>query len=776
MTTVKTEFKYVGTRPIRPDGLDKVTGRAKYGADLNVQGMIYGHIVRSPHAHAKIKAIDFSQALKLPGVLATMSADDLPEPGDRKIPGGEVELALKTFSPVVMARGKVLYHGQAVAAVAATSPELAAAAARLVEVEYEVLPHVLDMHAAIRDDAPLLHDDVFTQGVEPPPSTPSNVPFQFEMAMGDIAKGFAAADLVIERTYSVPMCHQAYIEPHACVAKTDENGKVEIWCCTQGAFMVRTQTAAVTGIDVSKIKVTASEIGGGFGGKTTVYIEPVATVLARKSGRPVKIVMSREDVFRATGPVPGAETRVKMGATKDGMITAIEIDMLMDTGAFSTHQVLAAVLFGSACYRCENIRSFGREVLTNKPRAYAYRAPGAPQPVLAVECVVNEIAQRLNMDPLDLRLMNAVDEGDVPVFGLPFQAIGLKKVLQEARNHPNYQVALQENQGRGVAAAFWINAGMQSSATIMVADDGGVNVLTGNPDIGGSRASMALMAAEVLGVPVETIRPAVVDTDSVGYCDVTGGSRTTLATGGAVIKAAEVLVNELRKRAAALLGVAIEEVEWSDGRAVVHGGVGIEALHDRANASGEKAAAEQGGRVLTLAEIAARAGATGGPLCAVASHNAHNAAPSFAVNICDAEVDVETGKVRILRYTCVQDAGKAVHPAYVEGQMQGGAVQGIGWALNEEYVFNEQGVLENPGFLDYRIPVASDLPMIDTVIVEVPNPLHPYGVRGVGEIPIVPPMPAVVTAVNRAAGTTVYDLPLTPSRLLAAIDAAGPGG
>ncbi|MGL4565712.1 MAG: xanthine dehydrogenase family protein molybdopterin-binding subunit, partial [Halioglobus sp.] len=353
--------------------------------------------------------------------------------------------------------------------------------------------------------------------------------------------------------------------------------------------------------------VTPSEIGGGFGGKTTVYVEPVATVLALKSGRPVKMVMSREEVFRATGPAAATETRVKIGVTKDGRMTAIETDILMDCGAYTSHPIMAGVLFNSACYRCENTRSIGREVLTNKPRVYAYRAPGIPQPLVAVECVVNEIAQQLGMDPIDLRLLNAVDEGDVMAIGIPFQAIGLKKVLEAARAHPNYQVPLQENQGRGVAAAFWINAGMQSSASINVADDGSVNVLTGNPDIGGSRASMALMAAEVLGVPVHTIRPMVVDTDSVGFCDVTGGSRTTLATGGAVIKAAESLVQELRRRAAAIWNVNIDEVEWVDGVAVSTSGVGLE------NMNRQDAASRNDRKTLTLAELAARAGMTGGP-------------------------------------------------------------------------------------------------------------------------------------------------------------------
>lgn len=746
----KTDFKYVGTRPVRPDGTDKVTGRAKYGADMNVQGMILGHLVRSPHAHAKIKSIDFSEALKLPGVLATMTGEDFPDPGDKVIPGGEIETKAAEITPLVMARDKVLFHSQPVAAVAATSAHIAEEAAKLVKVEYEVLPHVLDMHEALKEDAPLLHENLITQGVEPPPEKPSNVWTQLEFTGGDLEKGLAEADIVVERTYSVPMCHQGYIEPHACLAQVDEDGRVDIWCCTQGTFLVRSRTAAVTGIDVGKIRVTASEIGGGFGGKTTIYLEPVATVLAKKSGRPVKLVMSREDVFRATGPAAAAETRVKMGVTKDGKITAFETDILMDTGAISGHPLMAAVLFSTAAYRCENIRSFGREVVTNKPRVYAYRAPGLPQPTVAVECVVNEVAEKLGMDPIEFRLMNAMDEGDTTVIGMPYMKIGLKTALEEAKKHPHYQANLRPGQGRGVAAGFWINAGMQSSATINVADDGSVAVLTGNPDIGGSRASMALMAAEVLGVPYESVRPAVVDTDSVGYCDVTGGSRTTLATGGAVILAAENLVADLKRRAAALWEMEPEDVEWADGKAI----------------------SKDGEKEITLAELAVQAGATGGALTASATHTAHTAQPSFAVNLCDATVDRETGHVTIDRFTCIQDAGKAIHPSYVEGQMQGGAVQGIGWALNEEYMFNEDGSLDNAGFLDYRIPVASDLPMIDTQIVEVPNPLHPYGVRGVGEVPIVPPMPAVVTAVCQSAGTRIFDLPLNPPRLLAAIDAA----
>ncbi len=764
--SVKTDFKYVGTRPVRPDGPDKVTGRAKYGADLNLPGMLHAHYVRSPYAHAVIKSIDFSEALKLPGVIATMTGEDLPEPGDKLMQGAEIEMKLSDMAPVVMARGRAMFHGHPVAAVAATSASLAAEAAALVRVEYEVLPHVIDMHAALEDDAPLLHADLITTGLDPAPTVPSNLSVDLALEMGDVDLGFADADVVVERTYSVPMCHQGYIEPHAAIASADETGRVEIWCCTQGPFMVRNFTSQLTGIEPGKIKVTASEIGGGFGGKTTVYIEPVAAVLALKSGRPVKVVLSREEVFRATGPVSCSETRVRIGAKKDGTLTAIDIDIVMDSGCYSSSSIMPATMFGAACYRCENQRSRGREVLTNKPRVWAYRAPGAPQSIMAVECAVNELAEELGIDPVDFRLHNAVEEGDIPVFGLPFQAIGYKKALQAAKEHPHYQAPLGPGQGRGLASAFWINSGQQSSATINIALDGAINVLTGNPDIGGSRASMALLAAEVFGVPVETVHPTVADTDSVGYCDGTGGSRTTLATGGAVIQAAEKLVLELRHRAAAIWGVDLDEVEWVDGKAVARTTGDLENLMDAG------AAVQLENREMSLVELAETSGATGGPLSAVASLHAHNSAPAFAINICDAAVDRETGKVDITRFTCIQDAGKAVHPAYVEGQMQGGAVQGIGWALNEEYLYDENGVLENPGFLDYRMPVASDLPMIDTVIIEEPNPLHPYGIRGVGEVPICPPMPAVATAVNRAAGTALYDLPLSPPKLLAAIDRA----
>ena len=738
----KQEFKIVGTRPIRPDGLDKVTGRARYGADLNMQGQIYGHILRSPHAHANIKSIDCSKALAMEGVLAVMTGEDLAEPGNTVLGSGEGAIALKDLIPMVMSQGKVLFHAQAVAAVAATTTALAAEAAAAIEVTYEVLPVVTNCRDALADDAPILHSDRFPDGK---PKEPTNLAAHITMQVGEPDAAFEQADVIVERTYSVPMCHQGYIEPHACVARVDAAERVELWCSTQGHFNVRQYTAGVTGIGLGKIRVTPSEIGGGFGGKTTVYLEPIAVLLANKSGRPVKMVMDRGDVFRATGPAPGAETRVKLGATKDGRLVAADVDCLMDSGAYNGNPAGIPAFMATACYKLTDARSSGRSVYTNKPKIHAYRAPSMPQVTLAFELVMNEVAAELKIDPLEFRLNNAVEEGDVNMMGAPYKRIGLRECLEAARSHQHYQSSVADGAGRGIAAGYWINAGMQSSATLNVSPDGFVSLLTGSPDIGGSRASMAIMGAEVLGIPIESIYPQVVATDAVGHCDVTGGSRTTLATGQAVIQAADELVAELCRRVALEWDVPKDEVMWSDG------------------------AAHHGEKSLSFKDLASRASAMGGPLTVSSSLNSTSASPGFGVHICDAEVDKETGRTTITRYTVIQDAGKAIHPTYVEGQMQGGAAQGIGWALNEEYVYNDQGVLENAGFLDYRIPVASDLPFIDTVIVEVPNPLHPYGVKGVGEVPIVPPMPAVAQAVFDSGNIRVMDLPLNPAKVAAAI-------
>ncbi len=742
-------FKYIGTRPIRPDGVDKVTGRADYGADLNLPGMILGYVLRSPHAHAIIVDIDTSKAEALAGVLAVITAADFPDRSGYRA-------RKKAFTDNVIASDKVLYHGQPVAAVAATSTEIAEQALTLIEVSYDVQPAVLDVLQAMAADAPLLHDDMFTDGLAEPADQPSNIAQKTVITKGDVEAGFAAADHIVERTFVTPMVHQGYIEPHACVGNYNEGGQASLWCSSQGHFDMRNLTAVVLGIDVGDLCVTAAEIGGGFGGKTTVYLEPLALKLSQKSNRPVKMVMSREEVFRATGPASGTVNRIKVGCKNDGTITAMQANLIYDSGAYAGSPIGPGCMCVFAPYDVDNIHIEGFEVVTNRPRVAAYRAPGAPQSMFASESVVDELAQLLDMDPIELRLKNAAVEGTHAAYGPKFPVIGLTACLEAAQRHPHYKKSLAPDTGRGIAVGFWFNAGNMSSAEAHLLDSGMLQIVEGNPDIGGSRASMALMAAETMGIPYERIRVRIADTESTGYCSTTGGSRTTFATGMAVIQACEDVISQCKERAALTWGIGADQTEYADGIVRAMPGVNAEL------------------KPLGLRDLAKNAARTGGPISGRASLNAQGPGPSFAVNIADVHIDKETGRTTVTAFTAIQDAGKAIHPAYVEGQMQGGAAQGIGWALNEEYLYDDAGVLENPGFLDYRIPVTSDLPMIDTEIVEVPNPTHPYGVRGVGETPIVAPLATIGNAVSRALGKRMTELPLSPPKILAAIDAELP--
>ena len=757
MTFIAKEFqKVVGTRPIRPDGVDKVTGRANFGADMVMPGMLWGKVKRSPHAHARIMAINTDKALALPGVKAVVTADDFPPIASEEAFVGEGPMNFRDLSSNCMARGKVLYDGHAVAAVAATSASIAEEACELIEVEYHVLPHVIDVEEAMKPGAPLLHDDLFTQGVDPKPTHPSNVAKKIGFTKGDAAAGFRDADVIIERRYSSPPVHQGYIEPHACVVSMAADGQCTIWSSSQGQFMVRAYCAKLLGIDISNIRAIPAEIGGGFGGKTLVYLEPVALALAKKTGRPVKMVMSREEVFRGTGPAAGSVVEVKLGAKKDGTLTAGELTLKYQAGAFPGSPVGPGCMCGFAMYDIPNAQVTGYDVVSNRPKVAAYRAPGAPNSSWGVESCLDELADQLGIEPLTLREKNAAKDGVKALHGPTWQNIGYAETVAAAKNHPHMKEKLGPNQGRGIASGFWFNIGGELSAAVHVNEDGTAVVAVGTPDIGGSRASMAMMVSEILGIPVERVRPIVADTSSIGFSFLTGGSRVTFATGMAATQAAEQVVEQMKQRAAMIWDIPPDAVEWKDGKAYPAG----------ANAGSFEP--------LPLAEIALKAGRTGGPITAEVSINAQGAGPGFATHICDVEVDRETGHVKILRYTAVQDVGRAIHPSYVEGQIQGGVTQGIGWALNEEYIYDKDGKLENPGFLDYRVPVASDLPMIEAVMVENANPRHPFGARGVGEVPIVPPMAAVGNAIAAAIGVRMRDLPMSPPRLRAALDAHAP--
>ncbi|MCS7024240.1 MAG: xanthine dehydrogenase family protein molybdopterin-binding subunit [Bryobacteraceae bacterium] len=736
-------YQVIGTRPIRHDGVDKVTGRALYGADIQMAGLLHGAILRSPHAHARIRSINTSKAEALAGVKAVVTAADFPPTGDRIVDLGEGETPLSYIRGNILASGKVLYRGHAVAAVAATSPHIAAEAASLIEVEYEPLPCVLTAPEAMRPGAPLLHEDLKTKEFGQQTDRVSNIAEHFRHSLGDLEKGFAEADIVLEREFHTATVHQGYIEPHNATALWNNDGRLLIWCSTQGAFVVRDTTACILDLPVSQVKVTPMEIGGGFGGKIPVYLEPVAALLSKKTGRPVKIVMSRKEVFEGTGPTPGSFIRIKIGAKRDGRFTAAQADLAYEAGAYPGAMVGAGAMTVFAAYDIPNVTIDGYDVVVNKPSTAAYRAPGATNAAFATETVVDEIAEHLGLDPLDLRLKNAAKEGTRRADGLKYRRIGCVEVLEAMKAHPHYRAPLEgANRGRGVAIGYWFNAGLPSSCTISVNADGSVTLVEGSTDIGGTRTSVAMQAAEVLGIPAGSVHPVVVDTDSVGFTAVTGGSRTTFATGWAAYEAAQDVLRQMKERAAKLWGLEPSAVRFEGG-------------HFRAS-----------GHEISFAELAARLAETGGPVVGRATVNPRGVGGSFAGCIVDVEVDPETGKTSILRFTSIQDAGRAIHPSYVEGQMQGGSVQGIGWALNEEYFMGPDGEMRNSSLLDYRMPTALDLPMIDTQIVEVPNPGHPFGVRGVGEANIVPPPAAIANAIYRAVGVRMRRLPMSPPNLM----------
>ena len=744
------DYKVLGTRPIRHDGADKVTGRAQYGADYLTADLLHGRMLRSPHAHARIVSVDVNKAEALPGVLAVVTAKDLPDVDtDVTVNYGEGEVNLDYLRRNVLADDKVLYGGHAIAGVAAINTHIAEEAMDLIHVEYELLPAVMTAPQGMESGATILIDNLRTEEFGQRGTEASNTAEHFQHEIGDVKKGFEMADVVIEREFNTQSVHQGYIEPQNVTALWNNDGRVHIWISTQGPFEIRGAVAAVLDIPVSQVRVTPMEIGGGFGGKFPLYHEPIAALLSKKAGHPVKMIMTRKDVFEGTGPTSGSYIRVKIGATNEGKIVAAEAYLAYEAGAFPGSPVGAGAECVFAAYDIPNAIIDGYDVVVNKPKSAAYRAPGATNAVFATETIVDELASALGIDPIEFRLNNAAREGSRRVDGLPHPRIGLVETLEAMKDHPHWSAPLDgENRGRGIAVGFWMNGGGESSCTISVNPDGTINLVEGSADIGGTRPSVAMQAAEVLGIAAEEVNPSVVDTDSIGYTSGTGGSSVTFKTGWAAHEAAHHLKDQMAERAARIWEVSPDGVELDNG--VFRSKVDPELK-------------------MTFRELAGMLNDTGGPIMGRAAVSPTSVGSAYAGNIVDVEVDPDTGKVEILRFTAVQDAGKAIHPSYVEGQMQGGSVQGIGWGLNEEYFYNDAGHMDNSSFLDYRMPTSLDLPMIDTVIVEVPNPGHPFGVRGVGEVSIVPPPAAIANAIYRAVGVRMDELPMNPGAVMGAI-------
>ena len=762
-TAIPGQYKVVGTRATRLDGLDKVTGVARFGADIHLAGMLHGKILTSPHAHARVLSIDTSKAEAVPGVKAVITAMDFPVFNEQPLDLAAENLRnARTMAEYFLANEKVLFVGHPVAAIAATSPHIAEEAAKLIQVEYEVLPAVLTIQDALREDAPLVHENMTTliRGGLPgkeDTDVKSNIAGHVQFKRGDLEQGFKEADVIIEKEFSTRAVHPGYIEPFASTAQWAIDDHVTIWTTTQGIFGVREGTAAIIGIPESMLKVIPMECGGGFGGKgqNTNCLNPMAAILSKKTGQPVKMVMSRKEIFESTCPASATNTWVKIGADKSGRITAAKFYLAYQGGAFPGAPVVAGASTGLAPYNIDDFLVDGYDVVTNTQKMQSYRAPGQPPAIYAIESVIDELAEKLGIDPMDFRLKNVVQEGNRMPTGVQYPLIACKELEEAMKAHPHYNSPLDRpHQGRGVSVAMRALGGAEGGpaivASINVNTNGTISIITGSIDLSGTRTTVAMQAAEVLGLRVEDVISTVADTGSAGWSAGSGGSRITFDTGRAAISAAEEVKRQMSERAALLWEVQPEDVDF-------RGGEFICTLNpaDR----------------MTFKELAAQLMRTGGPISCLGYTPTTGAGGAvFAGNIVDVEVDPETGKVEILRYTTFTDVGKAIHPSFVEGQIQGATVQGIGWAMHEEYFYTDKGRMANSTFLDYRMPISLDLPMIDTIIIEVPNPLHPFGMRArVGEIPIVPPIAALANAVYHATGARMTRIPMTPGAILEAL-------
>ena len=745
-------MKVVGQRLPRVDAGERVTGRAIYPADLTRPGMVTGRIKRSPHAHARIVNIDTAKARALKGVLAVVTAADFPEikPGTI-IPFGETGADAWVSAVIVLARDRVLWRGHPVAAVAATDAHIAAAALDLIEVVYEPLPAVMDIADAMQPNAPLLNPELKPKGFDGGVPIVRNAGTRTLIERGDVAAALKAAAAVGEARVVIDTAHQGYIEPHACVAESDPTGLVTIWASTQGAFQTEIQTAVLLGLSQSKLKVIPLEMGGGFGGKITVHVEPITARLAQLTGRPVKIVMSREEMLTGgSGPAAAARIDVRVGADANGKITAVDGHYVFDTGGIPGTPTTLLMQASAACYQTPCLRLEGMDIMTNKPRTEAYRGPGGIQAAFAFEQAVDELALQLDIDPLELRRRNASVTGSMMPIGTPFPSIGLTTILERVAAHPCWTTPLAKGslpRGRGLALGYWRGTSMTSAAHVTIAGDGRPMVTMGAVDISGTRTTMAQVAAEEFGLSLGDVHIATGDTKSVGYSDAAAGSRVGRTMAAAVSEACRDALAQLTRRAAEKLQCTTADVSYAFGVFRSAGAVPASiSLHDLMRAT------------LTDGAVVGRGVSTKLPF-----------GVEIGAQVADVEVDSETGQVTVLRYTAFQDVGRALNPAAVEGQIEGSVVQGLGWALTEGFDYAPDGRLRNASLLDYRMPTALDVPPIEVVLIETPVPGVPYGVRGVGEMPIVPPGAVIGNAVRRAVGVRVNHMPMTPERVLAAI-------
>ncbi len=747
-----TTFRYLGKGHKLIEGMEKITGSTQYTGDMTVPGLLHARPVLSPYAHARIVSIDAAAARAMPGVVAVLAADDLPT-RDR---------AVNSRLSAVLAKDKALFRGHPVVVVVAATEAQAQDAADAVVIEYEPLEAIVDVAKAAADDAPLIWPDglpkdgidltaahaAVNKDAEAIERAPSNIHDEQHFHRGDATRALAAADVVIEKIYRTPMVHQGYLEPHASLAVPDPyRGSVTVYTATQGQFGVRDEVARLLSLPKGKVRVVPMAIGGGFGAKYGI-IDPLTAAVAVAVRRPVRLVLTRSEDFLSTTPSPATIIELATGATRDGKITAIKARVIMDNGVFPfALGGIVSILLGGY-YKCDNVQIDCFEVLTHKLQGGAYRAPGAPSATFALESNVDEMARALGVDPLQFRMQNAAEEGDPMGNNDPWPNIGLKAVLARLQQHPAWADASKgTNEGIGIAVGGW-PCGMSPAASICRVDnDGTVRVHVGSVDISGVNSSLVLIAAEILDIPPDQVELIQGDTRSGPFAGPSGGSQTTYSVSGAVANAA----TGVRKK---LLQVAAEHFEAAEQDVELKGGVvSVKGFPDKALSIGEIAAIAEG--------LAGGAGPVVAEGTAAVSENA----PGFVAHLAKVAVDPDTGEVTVVQYVSVQDVGFALNPTMVIGQIHGGTVQGIGWALHEAMVYDDYGQLLTASFMDYSIPSFDQVPDIDAVIVENKSPHGPFGARGIGEPPITAGAAAIANAVRDAVGARITEIPLRAERV-----------
>lgn len=765
----KTDYTTVGKRTRRKDGLDKLVGRTRYAGDVSLAGLLHARLVLSPYAHARIISIDTSAALAVPGVKAVYTSETLGL--------ANPESSSRTQSP--LASKEALWCGHPVAIVLADTEAAAEDGVAAVDVEYEPLTVEMDPVAAMQPGAPLTrlfieetsseiagggaHAAISEEEISDADNEElsANVSDKAHLHAGDMAAGWREAEVVVERTFKTSIVHQSYIEPQSIIVVPGATGhQLTIWPSSQGMFAVRSDVANALSIPERQVRVESVPIGGAFGGKFGL-VEPLAAAAAYTSRRPVRLVYTRSEDLFAGNPAPQSIITLKLGAKRDGTLVAMQGQVIFDTGAYAGSAVFLGGLILGSTYRCPNYDFRCYEVMTNKVGVGAYRAPGAPQATFALESTVDELCRTLGMDSIAFRLKNGIKEGDPTVDHRTWPRIGLLECLEKAQEHPLWANRLEQKTappelkgwhiGIGVAAGSWPGGTEPAAAACRLESDGTLTVIVGTVDLTGSDTSLALIAAQGLGTAADSVNLVHDNTDTMPYSGGTGGSKTIYSMGPAVLAAAQDARNQILTIASDMLEASSSDLDIEGDKVVVRG---------------------VPGKSVSLTEIASATMRFAGqyePIYGRGRAALKTSSPLYAVHVAKVAVDPDTGMVRVLDYLAVQDVGFAINPSEVEGQIQGGVTQGLGWALFENLVYDENGQLLTSTLMDYALPHSEDVPNIDSILVEVPSALGAFGAKGVGEPPVVPVGAAVANAVCDAVGARVTQLPITPERLFTAM-------